>query len=337
LNRDEPVSPPLLELLPEPRPLGSGPQVRPASPAPPARWPLALALLALTFLTTATLGPVLLLSTRTDIRTDLYPALLPETVVTVWHNPGLLAAGCQIAASLLAILFAHEMGHYVACQRYGLASTVPYFLPFPLGFGTLGAFIRIRAPIRDKRELFDVGVAGPIAGFVALLPFLFYGVARSSVARFTEVAESQAHASLLLPGRCLAIELTAWLFHGRLGPGETLDLHPVAFAAWFGLFATALNLLPLSQLDGGHILYAVLGARQRRLARPLWVVLAAAGLLWPGWWLWCVIVLILGLRHPPVADEHVPLNPGRKWLAALALLLLVLCFTPTPLREAPVL
>jgi membrane-associated protease RseP (regulator of RpoE activity) len=242
--------------------------------------------------------------------------------------------GAQISLTLLGILLAHEMGHYVTCRRYGISSTVPYFLPFPLGFGTLGAFIRIRSPIRNKRELFDVGVSGPLAGFVALLPFLFYGVAHSRVGTFVEnVDPPPLHPSLLLPGRCLAIELVSRLFHGRLLPGQALDLHPIAFGAWFGLFATALNLLPLSQLDGGHILYAVVGSWQRRLAKPLWAVLAVAGFLWPGWWLWCVIVLVLRLHHPPVADEDRPLDPGRKWIAALALLLLVLCFTPVPLRE----
>jgi membrane-associated protease RseP (regulator of RpoE activity) len=284
-----------------------------------------------------TIGPVLLFATRSDARIDLYPALLPSTVAAVWHDPQLLAAGMQISLTLLGILFAHEMGHYLTCRRYGISATVPYFLPFPLGFGTLGAFIRIRSPIRDKRELFDVGVAGPLAGFVALLPFLFYGVAHSRVGRFVAIADPRhQHPVLLLPGRCLAIELATRLFHGRLLPGQTLDLHPIAFAAWFGLFATALNLLPLSQLDGGHILYAALGSWQRRLAKPLWAVLAAAGFLWPGWWLWCGIVLVLRLRHPPVDDEDRPLDPRRQWIAALALLLLVLCFTPVPLQEIAV-
>jgi membrane-associated protease RseP (regulator of RpoE activity) len=290
-----------------------------------------------------TIGPVLLRSTRTDLSTDLYPALLPQTIFAIWHDPQLLVSGLQVSLTLLGILFAHEMGHYLVCRHYGISATVPYFLPFPVGFGTLGAFIRIRSPIRDKRELFDVGVAGPLAGFVALLPFLFYGVAHSTVGRFVELGDAanaanvanaaNARAELLLPGRCLAIDLVNRLFHGPLLPGQTLNLHPVAFGAWFGLLATALNLLPLSQLDGGHILYATLGRWQRRLARPLWLGLAAAGFLWPGWWLWCVIVLVLRLQHPPVANEDEPLDPGRKWIAALALLLLVLCFTPVPMRE----
>jgi membrane-associated protease RseP (regulator of RpoE activity) len=258
-------------------------------------------------------------------------------VVRVWHDPQLLTMGIQISLTLLGILFAHEMGHYVTCRRYGISATVPYFLPVPFGFGTLGAFIRIQTPIRDQRELFDVGVSGPLAGFVALLPCLFYGVAHSRVGTFLEVVDPrQAGAELLLPGRCLAIELVSRLYHGPLLPGQTLDLHPVAFAAWFGLFATALNLLPLSQLDGGHILYAVLGRWQRRLAKPLWAVLAMAGFLWPGWWLWCVVLLVLRLQHPPIADEGRPLDPRRQWIAALALLLLVLCFTPVPLREIAV-
>lgn len=258
-------------------------------------------------------------------------------MLRVWRDPALLGAGLQISLTLLFILAAHEMGHYLVCRRYGIAATVPYFLPFPLGFGTLGAFIRIKSPIRWKRELFDVGVAGPLAGFLVLLPFLFYGVAHSRVGSFVAVADpSRARAALLVPGRCLAIEIASRLFHGPLRAGETLDLHPIAFAAWFGLLATALNLLPLSQLDGGHILYAALGRWQRRLARPLWIALAAAGLLWPGWWVWCGIVLVFRLQHPPVADEDRPLNPGRRWVAALALLLLVLCFTPVPLREIAV-
>ena len=138
--------------------------------------------------------------------------------------------------------------------------------------------------------------------------------------------------TLLLPGRCLAIQLAAWLFHGRLAPGTILNLHPVALAAWLGLFATSLNLLPLGQLDGGHILYAATGRLQRRLALPFWLALALLGSYWPGWLLWCVIVLVIGLRHPPVYDEASPLDPKRRALAWVALVLFVLSFMPVPLR-----
>jgi membrane-associated protease RseP (regulator of RpoE activity) len=244
----------------------------------------------------------------------------------VWSDPALLSLGLSFSLPLLGILLAHELGHYVACRRYGIPATLPYFLPVPAMLGTMGAFIRIKSPIRSKRELFDVGFAGPAAGFVALLPFLLVGIARSTVGTMP------AGASFLLPGRCLAIQLATLLFHRPLDAGEVLNLHPFALAAWFGLFATALNLLPLSQLDGGHILYAAAGRRQRRLALPFWLALALGGLAWPGWWLWCGIVLVMGLRHPPVVDEWTPLDARRRRLALVALAMFALAFMPVPLR-----
>jgi membrane-associated protease RseP (regulator of RpoE activity) len=244
----------------------------------------------------------------------------------VWTDPALRSLGLSFSLPLLAILLAHELGHYVACRRYGIPATLPYFLPLPAMLGTMGAFIRIKAPIRSKRELFDVGFSGPAAGFVALLPFLLVGIARS------RVGTMPPGASFLLPGRCLAIQLATLLFHRPLHAGEVLNLHPFALAAWFGLFATALNLLPLSQLDGGHILYAAAGRRQRRLALPFWLALAVGGLAWPGWWLWCGIVLVMGLRHPPVVDEWTPLDRRRRGLALLALAIFLLAFMPVPMR-----
>jgi membrane-associated protease RseP (regulator of RpoE activity) len=257
--------------------------------------------------------------------TDLGPFLLPQTVFAVWSDPVLLSMGLAFSLSALTILLAHELGHYVLCRRYGLPCTLPYFLPMPFNFGTLGAFIRIKAQIRTKSELFDVGIAGPIAGFVALVPFLVYGVAHSHFARIP------SGGSFYKLGHPFALELVARLFHGAAPPGTRLDLHPVAVGAWLGLFATALNLLPLGQLDGGHILYAVLGRTQRRLALPLALLLGGLGFLWRGWWLWCFLVLILGLFHPPVRDETEPLDGKRKALAWLALALLVLSFSPAPI------
>jgi membrane-associated protease RseP (regulator of RpoE activity) len=142
--------------------------------------------------------------------------------------------------------------------------------------------------------------------------------------------------AILKLGHCLAIELVTRLFHGPLAPGTILNLHPTAIAAWLGLFATALNLLPLGQLDGGHILYAALGRAQRRVALPLWLGLALLGYLWPGWLLWCLIVLVIGLFHPPVYDESEPLDGKRRALAWVALVLFVLCFIPVPLSPVVV-
>jgi membrane-associated protease RseP (regulator of RpoE activity) len=270
---------------------------------------------------------------RTDVTTNLEPFLTPRVVSAVWSDPALLRLGLSFSIPALVILLAHELGHYVACRRYRLAATLPYFLPVPLNFGTFGAFIKIKAPIRSRKELFDVGIAGPIAGFVALLPFLLYGVAHSVPAPL-RLASGETGSDLWHMGRCLAIQLAALPFHGWLGTGTVLNLHPFALAAWLGLLATSINLLPLGQLDGGHILYAATGRLQHRLAIPLWLVLGIVGVLWRGWLVWCLIVLVIGLRHPPVADESTPLGPWRRRLAWIALVMLVLSFIPQPLDLA---
>jgi hypothetical protein len=296
----------------------------PGTPAPPPRYGLALLLFGLTFFCTTTLGPILAAWSQEGLPNDVFPLITPGLVAQVWRHPALLRLGLSFSLPILTILFVHEMGHYLTCRRYRLPSTPPYFLPLPAVLGTLGAFIRIRVPMRTKRELFDVGVAGPLAGFVALVPFLLYGVAHSQVVPL----HLDAGASRLVPGESLALHLATRAFHGSLAEGMTLRLHPFALAAWFGMLATAINLLPLGQLDGGHILYAVAGRWQRRLALPLWVVLILAGVLWNGWFLWCVVIFAMGLYHPQVIDEATPLDPGRRLLAAVALAILALCFTP---------
>jgi membrane-associated protease RseP (regulator of RpoE activity) len=296
------------------------------------RWGLALGLLALTFLCATTLGPVMLEWTRTDVLSLEAPILSPHLVRAVWNSQDLLATGLAFSLPALAILLAHELGHYLACRRYRLPASLPYFLPAPLGFGTFGAFIRIQAPIRNRRELFDVGIAGPLAGFVALVPFLLYGVAHSTPGHLGELG---GQGTLWWLGRPLAIELATWIFHGPLPPGTVLNLHPAAMAAWLGLLATALNLLPLGQLDGGHILHATVGRWQRPIAVAFWLFLLAAGFYWRGWWLWCVISIVLRLFHPPVGDEETPLDPARRRLAWVALAVFLLAFTPVPVAEIP--
>lgn len=312
-----PLRPPLIELLPAPGNVYTALPTRPDRP----RYGRALLLFLLTFFCTTTLGA--LMATEEGVEVQV---LTPHNIVRVWTDPTLLQIGLEFSLAALTILLAHEMGHYIACRRYGLPCTLPYFLPVPINFGTFGAFIRIKAPIRSKRELFDVGIAGPIAGFIALIPFLLYGVAHSEIA-----PASAAPGETLALGPCLAIDLAIRLFHGGLPDGMVLNLHPVALAAWLGLLATSINLLPLGQLDGGHVLYAAAGRTQRRLALPLWILLGLMGFLWLGWLLWCVIILLIGLYHPPVWDESTPLDPKRQALAWVALLLLVLSFMPVPL------
>ena len=325
------------EVLPPAGPVEHPGPVPRSSRATGQRWWLAALLALLTLFTTTTLGAVYLeWAHPTEVSSLDLPFLVPSTVAGVWSQPRILALGLSFALPALFILLCHEMGHYLACRAYRLPATVPYFLPLPLALGTLGAFIRIRAPIRDRRQLFDVGVAGPLAGFAALLPFLLVGVARSEpvdLAALAAPADAESVAFLIVPGRCLAIELASLLFHGPLPAGTALHLHPYALAAWFGLLVTAMNLLPVGQLDGGHVLYAAAPALQHRLALPLWLLLALAAFRFPGWLLWCLILLVIGLRHPPVLREERGLGRGRLALAVLALVLLVLSFMPVPLDQ----
>jgi membrane-associated protease RseP (regulator of RpoE activity) len=289
-----------------------------------------------TLFTVTTVGAVLYLATRTDVVTDLPLFLSWQTVRGVWSDPALLATGLRLSLPTLLILLCHELGHYVACRTYGYPVTPPFFLPAPFGLGTLGAFIRIGAPVRSRRELFDIGAAGPLAGFIALLPFLVWGVAASRPVPLPPPPETITGMVLLIPGSSLGLYLISLATHGPLPDGYILDLHPFALAAWVGLLATALNLLPLGQLDGGHIMYAVTVGRYRRLAIGLWLGLMALGLVWPGWVLWSLVILALGLRHPPVADELRPLGMPRLVIAAVLLLIFLLSFSPVPLATVTV-
>jgi membrane-associated protease RseP (regulator of RpoE activity) len=236
------------------------------------------------------------------------------------------------SASILAILGAHEFGHYYACRYYGVDASLPYFLPAPLPLtGTLGAFIRIRQPIPGKRELFDIGIAGPLAGFIVAIPVLLVGM---SLSRVTELpADTRGFVEL---GEPLLFQGAAWLFWGVPPEGYSINMHPMAFAAWFGLLATALNLFPIGQLDGGHISYAVLGARSTMVTLGTLLCLIGLTFVSSSWLVWTVLTVAMliafGPRHPRTSDEHIPLDRTRLWLAAVALLMFVVCFTPAPIE-----
>lgn len=244
----------------------------------------------------------------------------------------LLIDGLWYSGTLLAILGAHEMGHYVLCRRYNVDASLPFFIPFPLPLtGTLGAVIKIREPFPTRTALFDIGVAGPIAGFVILVPALFWGLALS-----TTVPEP-TEGSLLMLGEPALFRLGASLMFSNVPDGQTLNMHPMVFAAWFGMLATALNLLPFGQLDGGHITYATLG----RWATPISVATVATAVAmnflvstsWAFMTLMMVAMLVfLGPRHPRVIYEYEPLSPGRRLMAIFALIMFVLCFTPAPIE-----
>jgi membrane-associated protease RseP (regulator of RpoE activity) len=247
-------------------------------------------------------------------------------------NWWLLAHGLWYSLTILAILGAHELGHYFACRYYHVNASLPYFIPVPPPFltGTLGAFIRIRQPIRTKRVLFDIGVAGPLAGFVVALPALIAGIALSHV-----VPLPKDFTGLEL-GEPLLFRIVSGAIWGHVAEGYSLNLHPIAFAAWFGLLATALNLFPIGQLDGGHISYTVFGRLSTRItmvAIGIAVVLTFVSLSWLVWTVMLVAMLyFFGPSHPPVMDEDVPLDRNRLILAAVALIVFVLSFTPAPIQ-----
>jgi membrane-associated protease RseP (regulator of RpoE activity) len=249
-----------------------------------------------------------------------------DAYVDIWREPRRLLPGLWFSVPLLVILLAHEFGHYLACVVYRLDASLPYFLPAPTFIGTMGAFIRIRSPIFTRRELFDVGIAGPLAGLVFVIPALGIGLAYSKV--IPGIAEQ---GDLVFGIPLLLRALEGLVFPGV--PAADIYLHPMARAAWVGIFATALNLLPFGQLDGGHILYAVAGDRFRMLVRVFWVILVFMGKLYWPWWAWAALLFFFGLKHPPIFDP-VPLSRERRWLAMLALALFFLCFMPAPVTTA---
>ena len=246
----------------------------------------------------------------------------------------LLVRGLWYSGTILAILGCHELGHYFACRYYDVDASLPFFIPVPPPFltGTMGAFIRIREQIPSKRMLFDIGIAGPIAGFVVAVPALFIGLAMSHVVRLP------ANSSDMLElGEPLLFKFASWVIWGVQADGYSLNMHPMAFAAWFGLLATALNLFPIGQLDGGHISYSVLGPRWSTYVTFAMVggaiVLAFFTYSWIVWTGMMVVMLfVFGPRHPRVFDEEVPLDRTRLLLAAFAVVMFVLCFAPAPIR-----
>jgi len=293
------------------------------------RWyhslPFHLGLFLLTVLTTLIVGTHIALNYAQNVPAFDWDVSL-AFFGTLWRHPELLLLGVPFSFTLLGILLAHELGHYFTCRHYGIYATYPYFLPAPTLIGTLGAFIRIKSPIVNRRELFDVGISGPLAGFVIAIPALIMAIFLTRGALPATTPDS------ILLGNPLAVILLAKLFRSGINPAEII-LHPVGCAAWVGLFATALNLLPVGQLDGGHILYAVLGDKCRTISRGLFLVLLPLGIFcWYGWIAWAVILFFLGLRHPKVIEPVEPLGRKRKILALLAAIILVLTFLPTPFK-----
>jgi membrane-associated protease RseP (regulator of RpoE activity) len=233
--------------------------------------------------------------------------------------------------AIMAILSAHELGHYLMSRRYGISSTLPLFIPFPFSpFGTLGAVIKMRGTIYNRRALFDIGAAGPLTGLALTIPAIILGLRLSRVVAVAQLPPQ----SIMSLGDSL---LFSWLERIVLGPipaGHDVILHPIAYAGWVGLFVTALNLLPIGQLDGGHIVYSLWGEKSILIFKLVLGVLALVSLVFnPGWFLLVILLLFLGLKHPPPIDNITPLDSKRKWLGIFTLIIFILSFTPVPFPD----
>ena len=313
----------------EPFPADSGLLTPPEQAPPPHQkfrdrvW-LHTLLFVLTALTTTLVGAAWYAGFRSDFGT--HPVQL-----SFWS---FALHGLWYSGPLIAILGCHELGHYLACRYYDVDASLPYFIPMPIVLtGTMGAVIRIREPIRRKDELFDIGIAGPIAGFLVAVPALFFGVAMSNIARIPPNTPGIEF------GEPPLFKLAQAIFWGTPPDGYGLNMHPMVFAAWVGMLVTTMNLFPIGQLDGGHISYAVFGRRSRyvtmgALAFAIGLILLSPS---PGVWVtWTALSLamlfLFGINHPRVHDEEVPLDRTRLLLALFAVVMFILCFTPAPAR-----
>jgi membrane-associated protease RseP (regulator of RpoE activity) len=302
-------------------------------PPPHGRLWVQVVLFLLTLVSTTLAGASHYLFYSIDFATLDNVATLQRIATNAASDWTFYVNGLWYSLTILAILGCHEMGHYVACLRYNVVATRPYFLPVPIAItGTFGAFIRIKSRIPNKAALFDIGIAGPIAGFVVAVPALFIGLMMS---RVDQLPVDQS--GLVELGEPLLFKLAAWMIWGNVADGSAINMHPMAFAAWFGLLATALNLFPISQLDGGHIAYAVLGRRSTILtfvALAVAIALAATSINWVVWTgLLVLMIVLLGPHHPPTLYDDEPVSQPRVLLALFAVVMLVVCFTPVPIGE----
>ena len=299
------------------------------------RWWLHILLFLITVGSTTLLGIVNYVAFNADSELQIAPAdassflRLGWTLIKAFYPQGL-----EYSAAVLGILGAHEMGHYFACVYHDVDATLPYFLPSPFLTGTFGAVIRIRERFPNRKALFDIGVAGPIAGFVVLVPVLVIGLHMSKI---MPIPKPSPDLQLLNFGEPLVYKAVRWLALGKLPDGYDVNWHPVAFAAWFGMLATAFNLLPFGQFDGGHLTYALVGIRSRYFSIATLVVAVGMCAVSSNWFVLALLMLAMvyfvGLRHPPVLSEHEPIGTGRRLVAVAVVVIFILCFMPIPIEQ----
>jgi membrane-associated protease RseP (regulator of RpoE activity) len=241
------------------------------------------------------------------------------------EEPIRVVEGLPFSIALMCILLCHEFAHYFASKAHRVTATLPFFIPAPTIIGTFGAFIKMKSPILSKRALVDIGASGPIAGFIVALVAAIIGLRMSEVIQLTD-----APGGIYL-GSSLLFQAISYLTIGHVPEGYDVLLHPVAFAGWVGFLVTSLNLIPIGQLDGGHVTFALLGRRHRKFSLILIAILMVMGtFLWSGWLIWAFLMVMLGIDHPPILHEEIALDKKRKHIGLFCLVIFVLTFTPVP-------
>jgi len=257
-------------------------------------------------------------------------ALQTQPIENIIKDPAKILSGLPFSLTLMLILLCHELSHYISSKKHHVAATLPYFIPAPTLIGTFGAFIKMKSPINTRKALIDIGASGPIAGFIISLFATIIGLTMSKI-----VLTKQVSGSLAL-GDSLLFSLLSRLIFGEIPDSYDVLLHPVAFAGWIGFLVTALNLIPVGQLDGGHIAYAILGEKHKYISKILVLVMLILGFfLWEGWMVWGILLLVLGLRHPPVIFWETPLDKRRQFIGLLTAIIFIITFIPVPFKVIP--
>jgi membrane-associated protease RseP (regulator of RpoE activity) len=271
---------------------------------------LHIVLFVLTFLSTLTVGAV-------------------QAGVDPLKEPVKIYRGLPFAGTLMIILLCHEFSHYLSSRKHHVVATLPYFIPAPTLFGTFGAFIKMKTPITTKNALMDIGASGPIAGFVASVIATVIGLYLSKIVPVGK------EGVMLTLGDSLLFSGLSKLILGTVPNHFDVLLHPIAFAGWIGFFVTSINLIPVGQLDGGHIAYALLGERHANVSKVLILIMILLGVfLWEGWAVWAVLLILLGFRHPPIVYSGFPLDPKRKVIGWIAVTIFIMTFMPVPITVA---
>lgn len=266
-------------------------------------------------------GVIIILFVTTFITTSIAGSKGGESLLEI------IISGLPFSLSLLGILLAHEMGHYFAARYFNVITTPPYFIPFPSIVGTMGAVIRIKSPIPDKRALLYIGAMGPLAGFIVSCAVTIVGLYQSTI---QPLPEPGANDIIPIFGDSLLYYIFTKIIHGTIPPGSDVHLSPLAWAGWIGFLVTNLNLMPIGQLDGSHVIYALFGEKQRYAGWFFFVSLFFLAVLWPGWAVWIVLTLSLLMIGHPYIPDGIPLNTWERCMGYMCIIIFILTFIPKP-------